>query len=545
MSVGSGQGFGPATAPPRMPSISPKAPAQVIDASIAEDTLPSCDIIDPHRDARAIVRLIQCLRCSLPIQQPCTLPCGNSLCRRCLPEQLSSPSSSTLEWARSLEAFTCPFEKCQRQHYLRDCSQDVTLSRITERVSAEVARQRSLVGDTPTLLDERLHWKNMIDSSKDERIPHARILNGGRLLATYSLAEIGELRYDSDVSYHTQSRTGDDYADLDISMLAHLKEATKSELDCQICYSLIHDPLTTSCGHTFCRHCVARILDYSPLCPVCRRLLRMLPGVKGIPTNQRVQSLLSTLCPELVMERAEQIAKENPSTGDKGVPLFVCTNAFPAMPTFLHIFEPRYRLMVRRAVENGENRFGMLMYNRHMQPQGDLGATQFMLYGTMLHINNVEMTRDGRSMLDTRGMFRFRVSRWEMLDGYIIAKIERIDDMSAAEESELEARETAAEGPLAPNDLDARLSRMSTLELLEICLHFVRTMRAASADWLRGAHYESHGEMPDDPALFPYWFASILPISDDEKYKLLPTASARERLKITASWVKRIEAQRW
>ena len=413
-----------------------------------------------------------------------------------------------------------------------------------EKVSTEVARQRPLAMNTPTLLDERLHWKNMIDSSKDERIPHARILNGGRLLATYLLAEIGELRYDSDVSYFTQSRTGDDYAYLDLAMLNYLKEATKSELDCQVCYSLIHDPLTTACGHTFCRHCVARILDHSPLCPVCRRILRLPPGAKGAATNRRLQDLLSNLCPDLVEERAEQIANENSSLGDKSVALFVCTNAFPSMPTFLHIFEPRYRLMVRRAVENGDSKFGMLMYNRHMLPQGDVGATQFMLYGTMLHINTVQVTRDGRSMLDTRGVYRFKVKAWRLVDGYITGDIERVNDISATEENLIEARETAL--PAAPpGNLDAIIDRMPTHDLLEICLHFVRTMRAASADWLRGAHYESHGEMPDDPALFPYWFASILPIAEEEKYKLLPTNSVRQRLKITASWVKRIEAQRW
>lgn len=37
-------------------------------------------------------------------------------------------------------------------------------------------------------------------------------------------------------------------------------------------------------------------------------------------------------------------------------PIFVCTLAFPGMPTILHIFEPRYRLMVRRCLESGNPR---------------------------------------------------------------------------------------------------------------------------------------------------------------------------------------------
>lgn len=41
------------------------------------------------------------------------------------------------------------------------------------------------------------------------------------------------------------------------------------------------------------------------------------------------------------------------------VPIFVCTLAFPSQPCPLHIFEPRYRLMVRQCMESGSKQFGM------------------------------------------------------------------------------------------------------------------------------------------------------------------------------------------
>lgn len=41
------------------------------------------------------------------------------------------------------------------------------------------------------------------------------------------------------------------------------------------------------------------------------------------------------------------------------VPIFVCTLAFPTLPCPLHIFEPRYRLMVRQCMESGSHQFGM------------------------------------------------------------------------------------------------------------------------------------------------------------------------------------------
>ena len=45
------------------------------------------------------------------------------------------------------------------------------------------------------------------------------------------------------------------------------------------------------------------------------------------------------------------------------VPIFVCTLAFPSQPCPLHIFEPRYRLMVRQCMESGSKQFGMCVHD--------------------------------------------------------------------------------------------------------------------------------------------------------------------------------------
>ncbi|KAG8530003.1 uncharacterized protein KY384_005485 [Bacidia gigantensis] len=544
MNVLQNQGLPSNGAPPRGSRTSHLTAASLINDALnagAQSRIPS---LNPHKDARAIIRLVQCSQCSLPFQNPLTLPCGNSLCRKCLPPVRQREHISYPNIASRQEGFTCPFLTCRKDHALGDCCQDVTLSKIVERISVEASKYRLLTPETPTLLDERLRWKNMIDSSKDERKASSRIINGGRLLATYTLAEYGQLRYDSEVAYQTMSSNGDTYEILDIKMLNHLKETIKNELDCQVCYALMLDPLTTNCGHTYCRKCVARILDHSSLCPICRRSLQMPPGATGVASNHSLSKLLLTLCPDLLAARQEAADKEETMQGDTNVPLFVCTLAYPAMPTFLHVFEPRYRLMMRRAVENGDRKFGMIMYNHRGEAQGNLGHSHFMEYGTMLHINTIQMMPDGRSVLETRGVFRFRVKSSGELDGYIIGNIEPVQDISLAEEEAIEARETTLL-PAMPDDMAGQIDRMSTLELLHIGTDFIARTRAASAPWLRGAHVASYGEMPLDPALFPYWFASVLPINEDEKYRLLPTTSVRERLKITARWVKKIEAQNW
>lgn len=41
------------------------------------------------------------------------------------------------------------------------------------------------------------------------------------------------------------------------------------------------------------------------------------------------------------------------------IPVFVCVLALPHSTCPLHVFEPRYRLMIRRAIETDSRTFGM------------------------------------------------------------------------------------------------------------------------------------------------------------------------------------------
>ena len=455
--------------------------------------------------------------------------------------------------AERQEGFKCPYEKCGKEHSLGDCSQDVTFAKVMDIISIEVTRYRPLTADTPLRLEEEPSASNMHVADQDEVRPRVRELNGGRLAATYTMIELGELRYTANVIYETRPPEHSTYEGLDVAMLANLKEALKNEVDCHVCYGVMLDPLTTNCGHTFCRKCVARILDHSNLCPICRRTLLVRPGAINEPTNKRLASLLDALCPDLVAARAEAVSQEEQAmaSDDSNVPLFPCTLAFPSMPTFLHIFEPRYRLMIRRAIETRDGKFGIMMYNTNRERQGDHGLVEFKQYGTMLRVRNFQMLPDGRSLLETVGISRFRIQSRRMHDGYMVGNIERVDDVPLAQEEQIESTETSAPppGPDATpqeqNDLEARLKRMSTVQLLDIGMGFITRMRSYSAPWLHSRVIAAYGAPPADPAIFPYWFASVVPIAEEEKFKLLATTSVRERVKMTARWVRRIEAQRW
>ena len=46
-------------------------------------------------------------------------------------------------------------------------------------------------------------------------------------------------------------------------------------------------------------------------------------------------------------------------------------------------------------------------------------------FGTMLEIKSVKMLHDGRSIVETRGTYPFRIMERGTMDGYMVARIER------------------------------------------------------------------------------------------------------------------------
>ncbi|KAJ7485765.1 PUA-like domain-containing protein [Mycena latifolia] len=187
-------------------------------------------------------------------------------------------------------------------------------------------------------------------------------------------------------------------------------------------------------------------------------------------------------------------------------PIFVCMLIFPGHPTAVHFFEPRYRLLLRRCLEQEVPSFGMIM-----QGQTD--------YGTMLEVRSVQMLPDGRSMVETWATYCFRILERGTLDGYTVARIERIDDVPDAL--------TLALGP-------------TNADLMQICTVFLVQLRRGPAPWVVRRLNSLDGLPPSDPAAFSYWVARVLPIDECEKAKLLPIRSPRLRLQLVVHWIEQL-----
>jgi Lon protease-like protein len=93
---------------------------------------------------------------------------------------------------------------------------------------------------------------------------------------------------------------------------------------------------------------------------------------------------------------------------------------FPGMKLPLHIFEPRYRLMIGRCLEE-EQDFGVLMAQSALGPEG---VTTAHTIGTSARITHVKRLQDGRMNIATAGVERFRVLQLTQTEPYIVGRIE-------------------------------------------------------------------------------------------------------------------------
>src|SRR5438477_8255812 len=93
----------------------------------------------------------------------------------------------------------------------------------------------------------------------------------------------------------------------------------------------------------------------------------------------------------------------------------------------LHIFEPRYRALVKDVLA-GDGEFGVVLIERGHEVGG--GDARFPV-GTVARVVQTAELPDGRWLVDAVGTERFRVTEWLPEDPYPQALIEPVDDEAA------------------------------------------------------------------------------------------------------------------
>jgi Lon protease-like protein len=169
----------------------------------------------------------------------------------------------------------------------------------------------------------------------------------------------------------------------------------------------------------------------------------------------------------------------------------------PGMILPLHVFEPRYRRLVRDCL-SGDGEFGVVLIERGSEVGGGDVRTDV---GTMARIVQAEETPDGRYAVGAVGVRRIRVERWLDDDPYPRADVVDWPD------------------PTLPGASVAALGEVATL------LRRVSALRAELGEPAPPLDLE----LSDDPVIAGYQATAVAPLGPADRQALLRSPDAGRR----------------
>lgn len=115
-----------------------------------------------------------------------------------------------------------------------------------------------------------------------------------------------------------------------------LQLSTESQDDCPICLETLHEPVITTCAHSFGKTCVSKVLETQGKCPMCRAELKeeMLVSPRNDCGDETLDDDLDLTQSSTKLEEMMQILNASRDTGNKTV-------IFSQWTRFLNIVQSR------------------------------------------------------------------------------------------------------------------------------------------------------------------------------------------------------------
>lgn len=171
---------------------------------------------------------------------------------------------------------------------------------------------------------------------------------------------------------------------------------------------------------------------------------------------------------------------------------------FPGADLPLHIFEPRYRLMINECYDQARP-FGVVLARPESEP---LREEPYSI-GTMAEIEALDRMEDGRMNLIARGGQRFRILSQHRERPYLSGLVEIYSDV-------------CAEGDLALDSVACQ-ARNLFRSYLEALLSLVERT-------------ELEFTLPSDAEELSHFIAHLIDMQDEQKQHMLELTSTRQRL---------------
>lgn len=194
------------------------------------------------------------------------------------------------------------------------------------------------------------------------------------------------------------------------------------------------------------------------------------------------------------------------------IPVFPLNSVlFPGVVTPLHIFEDRYRALMRDLlrIKNPADRLFAVVAIREGYEVGEHGMQSMHRTGTLVQLTEAERYDDGRFDIEVAGRQRVVINVVDGTGEYLRAECDLLDDAAAEDDDEI-AHEEASRTLLT---FEAYREELSAL---------------------RGGPVLA-GPMPRDPAYLSYSLAATCLLSQSERQQLLEAKTAAVRLQMLRS----------
>ena len=184
------------------------------------------------------------------------------------------------------------------------------------------------------------------------------------------------------------------------------------------------------------------------------------------------------------------------------LPLFPLNSVlFPGVPIFLHIFEPRYREMINRCIDE-RTPFGVVLIESGEEVE-DV-AVPFEI-GCSAEIVQVERLEDGRMNIVAVGQDRFRIVSTDSTKSYLQGDVEPFPMQVAASKQQLKA------------------GSQTLQTLITTYVEALREVSEVEVQW---------DALPEDPIELAYLAAYVLQVPTAEKQAFLANDQALETIRV-------------
>lgn len=185
------------------------------------------------------------------------------------------------------------------------------------------------------------------------------------------------------------------------------------------------------------------------------------------------------------------------------IPVFpLNTVVFPGVVLPLHVFEDRYRAMMRdlRLLDSPAERVFVIPAIREGYEVGDHGVQSMHRVGTLVQLNTAVARDDGSLDVQVTGRHRVRIDELHTGEEYLRGDVVELPDVDE---------------PGAADIATGVLSRFASY--------------AQGVNHITGIEIDTN-DAPSDPAYLSYWLAAVSPLAMHQRQELLEADSAAQRL---------------